>query len=169
MKLKVFTLRMDPATGAFDDRELVDFQAEREVLDASEHLVVRDGVPVLALVVRWRDAPSDGRADYPRKDWRAELDPTGQKAYDALRDWRSRVSKRDGLPPYLIFTNRELAEVATRRPTSLKALQEVQGVGESKAGRWGEEVLAVLAAIGEGGREPTPPAQPATGGTDAAV
>jgi superfamily II DNA helicase RecQ len=166
MKLKVFTLRMDPATGAFDDRELVDFQAEREILDASEHLVVRDGVPVLALVVRWREAPRDGRADYPRKDWRGELDPAAQRAYDALRDWRSRASKRDGLPPYLVLTNRELADIASRRPASLAALQEAPGVGESKAARWGEEILAVLAALGEGGREPV---QAAPGGTDAPV
>ena len=114
MKLKGFTLRMEPGTGGFDDRELVEFQEQREILDASEHLVVRDGVPVLALVVRWREAHRDGRADYARRDWRAELDPAGQKAYDALRDWRSRVAKRDGLP--LVLTNRELAEVAGRRP-----------------------------------------------------
>ncbi|MBM4398610.1 MAG: HRDC domain-containing protein [Deltaproteobacteria bacterium] len=173
MKLKVFTLRMDPATGAFDDRELVEFQAEREILDASEHLVVRDGVPSLALVVRWREAARDGRGEWPRRDWRGELDPAGQRAYDALRDWRGRVSRRDGLPPYLVLTNRELAEVAARRPASLADLREVQGVGEAKAGRWGEEVLAVLAAIGEGGREPAPDAvapagqPPAGGGRDA--
>ena len=51
MKLKVFTLRMDPATGAFDDKELIEFQEQREVLGASEDLG-GDGVPVLALVVR---------------------------------------------------------------------------------------------------------------------
>jgi ATP-dependent DNA helicase RecQ len=165
MKLKVFTLRMDPATGVYDDRELVEFQADREVLDASEHLVVRDGIPVLLLVVRWRE--TDGRAVYPRKDWRADLDPAGQKAYDTLRGWRGRASKRDGLPPYLILTNRELAEVARLRPTSLAALREVEGVGEAKAGRWGEEMLAVLAGLGEGGREPAP--DPAGGTPDASV
>lgn len=161
MKLKVFTLRMDPATGTFDDRELVEFQAEREVLDASEHLVTRDGEPVLAIVLRWREASRDTRSDYPRKEWRAELDEAGQKAYDALRDWRNRASRRDGLPPYLILTNREVAEVVAKRPGSLAALRDVPGFGEAKCSRWGAEILAVLAASGEGGREPGP-----SGGAD---
>ncbi len=49
MFLKVFTLRQDPETGVFDDTDLQEFQEEREILDLTEHLVVRDGVPVLVI------------------------------------------------------------------------------------------------------------------------
>jgi len=152
MRLKVFTLRLDPATGRFDDREVDVFQADREILDVSDFKVVHDGQPLWGLLVRWRE-PADGRSqdNISRKDWRGELDGPGQRLYDELRLWRSRVSKRDGLPPYLVLTNREVAEIARRRPATSAALQEIDGVGESKSKRWGEEILAVLASVGEGG------------------
>ncbi|MBM4394960.1 MAG: HRDC domain-containing protein [Deltaproteobacteria bacterium] len=150
MKLKVFTLRLDPATGRFDDREIVEFQAGKDVLDVSEYQFVHDRVPTWGLLVRYRDAPGgrDGRGDReePRKDWRADLDAEAARLYDELRLWRGRQAKRDGMPPYIILNNRELAEVAARRPATLTALREINGVGEAKAERWGEEILAVVAA-----------------------
>ncbi|MBI5209908.1 MAG: HRDC domain-containing protein [Elusimicrobia bacterium] len=43
-----------------------------------------------------------------RKDWRAELDEGGKRLYDELRLWRGRRARREGMPPYLILSNREL-------------------------------------------------------------
>jgi ribonuclease D len=74
--------------------------------------------------------------------------------YDELRIWRGRVAKRDGLPPYVVLTNREIAEIAGHRPVSLAALQDIEGFGEAKSKRWGEEILAALASVGQGGRDP---------------
>ena len=65
MKLKIFTLRMDPATGKFDDRELVDFQAGKDVIELSEHFLVHEQTPTLALVLRYRELPEGA----PRRTW----------------------------------------------------------------------------------------------------
>ena len=56
-------------------------------------------MPTLLLVVRYRDFPAGtARASSPdaqRKDWRAELDPLGQRVYDEMRLWRGRTAKRE--------------------------------------------------------------------------
>lgn len=143
MKLRVFTLRAD-ANGVLDDRVAADFLADKDVLDCSEHFFVHERTPTLVLVVSYREIDHAAGRGEPRKDWRADLDPAGQRLYDELRTWRGRRARRDGLPPYLILNNREMAEVAMRRPGTLTALREVQGVGEAKAGRWGDELLAVV-------------------------
>ena len=150
MKLKVFTVRMNPATGLFDEGELAAFQMGKEVLDVSEHFLVHERVPTLLLIVKYRDLPEGARAapvDVARKDWRAELDLLGQRIYDELRLWRGRKAKQDGLPPYLILNNRELADLAGKRPKSLSELREIDGVGEAKANRWGQEMLLVLSKL----------------------
>ena len=165
MKVRVFTLRIDPESGAFDDRALREFQEGRDLIDASEHVVTHGGTPVLAIVVRYTEpaSPRSRRPDEERKDWRADLDDVGKVRYDELRLWRGRVAKRDGLPPFLVFSNREMAEVANRAPSTLAALQEVDGVGEAKARRWGEEILAVITAcmppVAATEPDPVPPAQ----------
>lgn len=55
----------------------------------------------------------------------------------------------EGITPYVLLTNRQLAEVARRRPTTLTALREVGGIGEAKAGRFGTDLLAVVVAAVE--------------------
>ena len=149
MKLKVFTLRMNPATEAFDDKELDDFQLGKDVLEISEHFLVHEKTPTLILVLRYREIPDEARphGDNQRKDWRGELDAPGQRIYDELRLWRGRRAKSEGLPPYLIFNNRELAGLAAKHPTSLAQLQQIDGVGEAKSTRWGEEILSLLAKL----------------------
>ena len=150
VKLKVFTLRMNPSSGTFDDKELSDFQLGKDILEVSEHFLIHEKTPTLVLVLRYRELPDSARppsSEESRKDWRAELDGEGQKIYDELRLWRSRKAKREGMPPHLIFNNRELSELAMKHPETLTQLRQIQGIGEAKSQRWGEEILSLMAKL----------------------
>ena len=57
MKLKVFTLRMDPATGAFDDSALQAFLEAHEALSVHEHFFVHEQQPTWAMLISDRGAP----------------------------------------------------------------------------------------------------------------
>lgn len=74
----------------------------------------------------------------------------GGMLFDALRDWRSAEAKTQGVPPYLIFHDATLREIAAVRPASLDELAQVKGVGASKLARYGAGVLAVLRGAGGG-------------------
>jgi ATP-dependent DNA helicase RecQ len=65
--------------------------------------------------------------------------------FEALRDWRRKEAARQSVPPYVIFHDRTLAEIAQTRPTTLPALARVGGVGQGKLERYGEVVLALVA------------------------
>ncbi len=54
-------------------------------------------------------------------------------------------AKRPGLPPYALFTNEQLAEVARRLPRSQGALREVPGIGEARVEKFGAMLLEVIA------------------------
>jgi ATP-dependent DNA helicase RecQ len=73
------------------------------------------------------------------------LDPAGQKLWEALRAWRLAEARRQELPPYVIFHDATLVEVARRRPRSLAALAAVPGVGSSKLDRYGAAMLEIVA------------------------
>jgi superfamily II DNA helicase RecQ len=149
MKLKIFTLAYDNDRKLFDDTAMTAFLADKEALSASEHFFVQEQTPVLAVLVTYRDVPRPGDARparAPAKDWRAELDAPDQALYDALRIWRGRTAKRDGVAPYLICNNRQLADICRARPASGAALLKIEGLGDAKVGRWGEELLAVVTA-----------------------
>ena len=74
----------------------------------------------------------------------AALDPEAQALWEALRAWRIGEARLQELPPYVIFHDATLIEVARRRPASLDTLAEIPGIGRSKLDRYGTAVLAVV-------------------------
>jgi ATP-dependent DNA helicase RecQ len=74
----------------------------------------------------------------------AELSPHDRPLFEALRAWRASEAKAQHVPPYVIFQDRTLAEIAAARPGTRAALVRLNGVGESKLARYGEAVLEVV-------------------------
>jgi DNA helicase-2/ATP-dependent DNA helicase PcrA len=72
----------------------------------------------------------------------------GGPLVDALRAWRLEESRAEGKPAYVIFHDSTLEEIAAREPTSLDELLEVPGIGPTKADRYGDAVLKVVATQG---------------------
>jgi ATP-dependent DNA helicase RecQ len=62
----------------------------------------------------------------------------------ALKSWRREQARGQGVPPYVVFHDRTLVELAARRPSNLEALSQIAGIGAAKLERYGEGLLAVL-------------------------
>ena len=87
------------------------------------------------------------RSGRPRKRARetmAELSPSDRPLFGALRAWRGREAKAQHVPPYVIFHDRTLAEIASAKPGSRAALAALNGVGEAKLAHYGEAVLDIV-------------------------
>ena len=65
--------------------------------------------------------------------------------FDALRAARRELASASGVPPYVVFHDSTLREIAARKPRTLRELGDVQGVGAAKLERYGEAILAALA------------------------
>jgi ATP-dependent DNA helicase RecQ len=65
-----------------------------------------------------------------------------------LKEWRREQARVQGVPPYVVFHDRTLVEVAARQPRDLDALAQVSGIGAAKLERYGEAVLAVITTTG---------------------
>ena len=69
-----------------------------------------------------------------------------QPLLTALKAWRLAQAREQGVPPYVVFHDRTLLELAAQRPATLMALAEVGGIGAAKLERYGQALLEVLAA-----------------------
>ncbi|MCO5974999.1 DNA helicase RecQ [Actinoallomurus sp. WRP6H-15] len=76
----------------------------------------------------------------------ADLPEEALPVFERLRAWRAATAKEQGVPAYVIFHDATLREIATRAPGSLGELSSVNGVGESKLAKYGQQILDVLAA-----------------------
>ena len=69
------------------------------------------------------------------------LDPA---LYDMLLDLRKSMSHKLGIPPYVIFMDVSLEQMATVYPVTMDELMNIQGVGVGKAHRYGKEFIALI-------------------------
>ena len=72
------------------------------------------------------------------------LDGNAESRFQALRAWRLEEARSQKVPPYLIFGDATLRDIAADQPDTLTTLAEIKGVGASKLERYGDAVLAVL-------------------------
>jgi ATP-dependent DNA helicase RecQ len=88
-------------------------------------------------------------SDRPQRDDDLALGPAEEKLLAALKTVRRKIAREEQVPPYIVFSDRTLAELAVRRPRSLNALQDVRGIGPMKLERYGEQFLAAIAELDE--------------------
>lgn len=144
MKVKVFTLRPDPESGAFVDPSMESFFTTTDAIDVTDHVL--PGLPALLLVVRYRESGVAPRqADAP-----IVVEDEHRHIFEALRSWRNTRAKRDGKPAYVLFTNAQLLAIARARPSTRAAIAALPGVGEARLRDYADELLALLAAHAAG-------------------
>jgi ATP-dependent DNA helicase RecQ len=143
--------------GAADWRRLIDHLLFEGLFEEDAN----DGRPLIALgdqnrvreIYQGREAvgmrrPAAMRAPPARSSPVPEA-PTGEGArlFEALRTWRKAQASLQRLPPYVIFHDKTLWEIALQRPTTLAALGALSGVGQGKTDRYGDAVLKIVHAL----------------------
>ncbi len=74
----------------------------------------------------------------------SEANPVGDPLFEDLRNLRRDLAKEAGLPPYVIFHDSTLRQMAAARPASRAELSRVEGVGAKKLAAYGDAFLAVI-------------------------
>ncbi len=73
-----------------------------------------------------------------------EVDPSNMALFEALRAWRRDRAAEQHVPPYVIFHDATLVDIARQRPKNKDELKGVSGVGQSKLQRYGTAVLDLV-------------------------
>jgi ATP-dependent DNA helicase RecQ len=89
---------------------------------------------------------SRGSAADKNTNDRSRRDANDDPLFEALRTKRRELAQAQGVPPYIIFHDTTLREMAQQRPRDLSALSRVSGVGKMKLDRYGADFLTVLCA-----------------------
>jgi ATP-dependent DNA helicase RecQ len=74
-----------------------------------------------------------------------------RELFDALRAARLELAREQNVPPYVIFHDKTLRELAVQKPNSRFALSGISGVGESKMERYGDIFLTIISQYENGG------------------
>jgi ATP-dependent DNA helicase RecQ len=78
------------------------------------------------------------------------LTSAGFKLFDKFRELRLEIAREESMPPYIIFSDKTLIDMAAKVPTSKSEMLNVSGVGEKKFVKYGERFLVLIEeCIGE--------------------
>ncbi|MCT7377791.1 DNA helicase RecQ [Chelativorans salis] len=99
--------------------------------------------PTLMLRVPRRAIRTSKKA--ARREAANSMEPADRTLFEALREKRRELARDQGLPPYVIFHDRTLIEMAAARPASRLELAAIPGIGEAKLERYGDAFLGVIA------------------------
>ncbi|WP_219011483.1 ATP-dependent DNA helicase RecQ [Aquimarina litoralis] len=69
---------------------------------------------------------------------------TDDRLVGMLKDLRKKVAKKLGVPPFVVFQDPSLADMALKYPISIEELGNVHGVGEGKAKKYGKEFVSLI-------------------------
>jgi ATP-dependent DNA helicase RecQ len=96
--------------------------------------------------VRKKDAAPAGSSSSSPARSRAAVDdgPYDRDLFQALRTWRRDEAQERGVPPYVIFSDRTLREVARVRPTTRTELRGIYGIGDAKMEAFAEALINVV-------------------------
>ena len=86
-----------------------------------------------------REEPSPERRKLP-----AELSGRQAELFERLRALRARIARRQGVPAYVVFSDKTLRELALTWPQTMAEFRTVSGVGEVKAAKYGKAFLAEI-------------------------
>ena len=106
------------------------------------------GEKVLLPRPRLRPARRDRRRSTPGSAAALSSAPGDEALFERLRALRKRLADERGVPPYVIFHDTTLRQMAAQRPATLTALRNVQGVGERKLTDYGAVFLTAIAEYG---------------------
>ncbi|WP_020672060.1 DNA helicase RecQ [Amycolatopsis nigrescens] len=97
--------------------------------------------------VRLRREPERvARAAKPRRAAEAvDMPAEAAPVFERLRAWRAATAKEQGVPPYVVFHDKTLRQIATEAPSTLAELGTISGVGENKLAKYGQPILDTLA------------------------
>jgi len=100
--------------------------------------------------VMLRREPERARASKPARTSKAaavavDMPAEAAPVFERLRAWRAATAKEQGMPAYVIFHDATLRQIATLNPGSLEELGTVNGVGENKLAKYGQQILDTLA------------------------
>lgn len=120
--------------------ELIDF------LTASNYLVADGGqYPILKVSAAGIDVLRGQQQVFRKAAVQAKQSlPVNDELFEQLRQVRRELAESQGVPPFVIFSDRTLRELCTTMPTTLDEMLSVHGIGESKIEKYGEQFLSIL-------------------------
>jgi ATP-dependent DNA helicase RecQ len=94
--------------------------------------------------VRVGESVKPARGRKASKPVATTMSSSGNSLFESLRKLRKQLADEAGMPPYIIFNDASLREMAERQPTTMEEFSTILGVGQAKLARYGGQFVELI-------------------------
>ncbi|MDR1122222.1 MAG: HRDC domain-containing protein [Dysgonamonadaceae bacterium] len=146
MQFKIFTIPVTDDGTAME--EMNRFLRGHKTLEVEQQLIsTKTGSQWHFCVKYLANAQPENKVQNTSKiDYKDVLDERTFALFSILREVRKKIAEEDGLPVYAVFTNEELANIASLENMTVENVKKVKGIGDKKAERFGKRLFEYYTA-----------------------
>lgn len=142
MNIKIFTIAFDPVNRVFDEDPVNRFISTRKINKITPAFFETGGQACWSVFIEYDDIVQDH--EKKAKEKLPDLTPQQKKLYDALIGLRRDLAEKEGVPIFIIASNRQLADIVLRLPRTMDELKSVNGFGTKKVKKYGRQILETI-------------------------
>ncbi len=101
-----------------------------------------EGAQVIVRMAEEKEAPERQRVTRPKST--DSLTSAGYELFERLRGRRLEIARQEGLPPYIVFSDKTLIDMCVKAPVDKNGMLNVSGVGEAKFHKYGQRFLDTI-------------------------
>jgi superfamily II DNA helicase RecQ len=144
MPVRILTIPFNPEKKMFLDEELSKFLINKRVKTLIPQFFQTDGQVFWSVFVEYEVIlEEDGKSDSDG------LNEAQRLLLKRLREWRKEKAEKEGIPVFIIATNKQFVDLIKRSPVSMEAVKEIHGFGKKKVDRYGKELVEIVKAFYE--------------------
>ena len=118
-------------------------------LTGKSKLILEEDETVMMKMAKEQEHPAKAAGEKKGKKSRGaaafDLDEEDEKLFEVLRGLRGEIARKEGVPPYIVFSDKSLVHMCVIRPVDKNEMLAVSGVGEFKFEKYGEQFLQCIA------------------------
>lgn len=139
---KILTIPYDPSIKSFNEEILNDFCLNKQLKGYRTEFFMHEGLPSWTVFLEYEQVI--GKEDGTDTSGMNEAE---RLLFDRLKQWRREQAEKEGVPTYIVATNRELKDIIRQAPRSLEALKTIRGFGKKKVEKYGAAVTELIRAF----------------------
>jgi superfamily II DNA helicase RecQ len=137
MEVRIFTLPFDAISQGFPDEIIAEFCLNKKVHSMQIQFFLNEGHPYWSVAVQY-DILVKGEEKL------RDLDDAQQLLFKRLKEWRKQQSEKDGMPAYILATDRQLKAMIMQKVQTLEGLKQAKGFGQKRIQKYGKAILNIL-------------------------
>lgn len=134
MPFRIITIPFDPDKEVFQEDPLKQFCLNKMIVSHRAEFFKKADKAFWTVFIEYDVATGD---DTPQEG----LSDAQRLFYQRMREWRAGKAEEQGVPVFIVATNKLMRAIAIKMPVTLEALKDIKGFGKKKLERYGNEIV----------------------------